>query len=87
MFNKRVVNILCWILQILIIAKTLFALTMFVWGAISGVPPISILPQGVVAGSFLGIILLLQELGGNIFIFVVVATMKTLAVGTIAKKK
>jgi hypothetical protein len=87
MFNKKVVTILCWILQVLIIAKTLFELVMYFWGAISGNPPISIFQQGVTYGSFLSVLLVLQELGGNVFMYVIVAAIKSLVDMGPSKKK
>lgn len=86
MFNKRVINILCWTLQIMVIAKTLFELVMFVWGIVTGTPPIGIFQQGIVYGSFLSVLLLLQDLGGNVFIYIAVAALKVIVDGS-AKKK
>jgi len=87
MFNKKVINVLCWTLQIMVVAKTLFELVMFVWGLIAGTPPIGIFQQGITYGSFLSILLLLQDLGGNVFVYIVVAVLKVIADGSPLKKK
>jgi hypothetical protein len=87
MFNKKLINVLCWILQIMVVAKTLFELVMYVWGLIAGTPPIGIFQQGVVYGSFLSVLLLLQVLGGNIFAYITVAVLKAIADGAPLKKR
>ncbi len=79
MFNKKLITILCYVLEALIVLKTVFELVMYVWGAISGNPPIGIFQQGINYGSFLSILLLLQDLGGNVFLYVIVAAMKSFA--------
>lgn len=81
MFCKKLFSVLCWILEIMIILKVLFELVMFVWGVATGNPPVGIFQPGVVYGSFLGVLLLLQEIGSSIFAFVVVAVLKTLGSG------
>jgi hypothetical protein len=87
MFNKRLLVILCWALQIMIIAKTVFELVMFVWGVVAGTPPIGIFQQGIAYGSLLSILLLLQDLGSNVFIYVIVAVLKGLVEWVHGKKK
>jgi len=79
MFGKKLLSILCYTLEVLIVLKVLFELVMFVWGVAAGTPPISIFQPGVPYGSFLGVLLLLQEIGSSMFAYVVVAVLKTLA--------
>jgi len=87
MFCKKTLSVLCIILQALIVLKVLFELVMFFWGVFAGTPPISIFQPGVTYGSFLGVLLLLQELGSSIFAFVVVCVLNTLGGGCCATAK
>ena len=81
LFGKKLISVLCWILEIMIILKVLFELVMFFWGVATGNPPVGIFQPGVAYGSFLGVLLLLQEMGASIFAYVVVAVLKMLGCG------
>ena len=86
MFNKKLVDVLCYIVTVLIVLKVVFELIMFVWGWITGTPPIAIFSQGITYGSFLSFLLLLQELGASVFTYVIVVAVRSIAGGALKKK-
>jgi hypothetical protein len=87
MFNKKIADVLCYIVAVLLILKVLFVLTMFVWGMIAGQPPVAIFAQGVTYGSFISLLLLLQELGASVFTYVIVIAVRSLSCCACSTKK
>lgn len=75
MFGKKLINILCWALAVLLVVQAVLSLVMFVWGYFSA-------PQ--LNPDLVKVIQTLAGLGQIAFVYLVVATMRHLYTG--AKK-
>lgn len=78
MFPKKIVSALFDILALLLLLKVLLSLIMFFW-SFSGTPPLPLLSPDVVANSPQGYLLILHEVGGNIFAYLVLVMVAKLA--------
>jgi hypothetical protein len=75
MFNRKLVSVLCYIVAVLLVAKVLLMLVMFVWGFF-GTPPVQMFDMRL--EPTVRYILFIQEMGTTIFIFIVLCAAKYL---------
>ncbi len=75
MFNRKLLSVLAYMVAVLLAAKALLAIVMFVW-AYFATPPVVMFPAGI--AGHLQYLLLLQELGTVLFIYLAVGALKAL---------
>ena len=73
MFNRKLLNVLAYIVAALLVIKALLTITMFIW-AYFGTPPIAMFP--IATPQHILYMLLIQDLAATVFIYLIVATLR-----------
>ena len=78
MFNRKFVSVLCSIVAVMLMAKLLLVATMFAW-SFFGEAPVQVVAQDLAL--HIKVLYLLQEVGMDLFLFSVLAAVRSLACG------
>lgn len=76
MFNRKLLSVLAYIVAVLLAIKAVLVIVMFVWSYF-GTPPVVMFPPEI--AEHLRYLLMIQELGTVVFLYLVVATLKVLS--------
>jgi|WetSurMetagenome_2_1015567.scaffolds.fasta_scaffold65468_2 hypothetical protein len=77
MFNKKLVDILCWIIAVMLVVQLVLNLVMWIWGYFS---------QPALAPEFVKVYNVIAGIGQVIFIYIIVAAIRSIADGTGKRK-
>lgn len=78
MFNRKIVSVLCYIVAVMLMAKLLLVAVMFAW-SFFGEAPVQVVAPGLAI--HVKILYLLQEVGMDVFVYSVLAAVRSLACG------